>query len=156
MQKPFDYILNKIKSKMSYCAFTAVRKYNTKIHEKRKHKKATPSHDNLVENEFKLYPSMTFSKEPLMDRQRQSKEAQRNGKLPDKTLVQNWLSTLYHLIWYLCFVVMSYHISCALHIVQMPGRYGEGLTNSLFHDLFVFFRFASRKWLRLLSKGSVF
>ena len=83
MQKPFDYILNKIKSKMSYCAFTSVRKYNTKIHEKRKHKNATPSHDNLVENEFKLYPLMTFSKQPLMDRQLKSKEAQRNGKLPD-------------------------------------------------------------------------
>ena len=53
---------------MAYCAFTAVRKYNTKIREKRKHMKATPSDDNLVENEFKLYPSMTFSKEPLMDR----------------------------------------------------------------------------------------
>ena len=83
MQKPFDYILNKIKSKMSYCAFTSVRKYNTKIHEKPKHKNATPSHDYLIENEFKLYPLMTFSKQPQIDRQPQSKEAQRNGKLPN-------------------------------------------------------------------------
>ena len=68
---------------MSYCAFTSVRKCNTKIHKKSKHKNATPSHDNLIENIFKLYPLMTFSKQPLMDRQLQSKEAQRIGKLPD-------------------------------------------------------------------------
>ena len=67
---------------MSYCAFTSVRKYKTKIHEKQKHKNATPYHDNLTENEFKLYPLMKFSKQPLIDGQPQSKEAQRNGKLP--------------------------------------------------------------------------
>ena len=68
---------------MSYCAFTSVRKCNTKIHKKSKHKNATPSHDNLIENIFNIYPLMTFSKQPLMDRQLQSKEAQRIGKLPD-------------------------------------------------------------------------
>ena len=61
---------------MSYCPFTSVRKY-----EKQKHKIATPYHDNLTENEFKLYPLMKFSKQPLIDGQPQSKEAQRNGKL---------------------------------------------------------------------------
>ena len=68
---------------MSYCAFTSVRKCNTKIHKKSKHKNATPSHDNLIENIFNIYPLMSFSKQPLMDRQLQSKEAQRIGKLPD-------------------------------------------------------------------------
>ena len=61
---------------MSYCPFTSVRKYNTKIHEKQKD--AMPSHVNITEKEFKLYP---FSKQPLIDRQPQSKEAKINGKL---------------------------------------------------------------------------
>ena len=68
---------------MSYCPFTSVRKYKTKIHGKQKHKIATPSHDNLTENEFKLYSLMAFSKQPLIDKQPQPKEVQRNEKLPN-------------------------------------------------------------------------
>ena len=67
---------------MSYCAFTSVRQGYEKIHEKRKHKKEIPSNENFTDEEFKLYPILTFSPKHLRGKQAHPKEIQRNQKLP--------------------------------------------------------------------------